>query len=182
MRCFTSWWHRFNKVPEPFQRFWSISLSAAHPWYQAPIPLRPKCAILDWDLWRLFEYIVMSKKHIWNYLSFATFFCWKQPSVDWYADRRRSATTLFKQCLLCTEGPKVWQENIPQIIVRQAAWTVDTQQGGLAGFKLYVPNSDPTIPMLQQKSRLIRPGSVFPIVSKYCAHDPMWNVASVSCH
>lgn len=52
------------------QRFWSISLSAAHPWCQAPIPLRPKCAVLDWDLWRLFEYIVMSKKHIWNYLNF----------------------------------------------------------------------------------------------------------------
>ncbi len=51
--CFNSSWHRFNKVVNIPQRFWSIltryhtvaaDLSAAHP---SPVPPHPKGALMD---------------------------------------------------------------------------------------------------------------------------------------
>ena len=47
----------------------------------------------------------------------------------------------------------MWQKNIPPL---PPAWTVDK-------FMLLLQNSDPTICMLQQKSRFIKAGYVFPV-------------------
>ncbi len=55
--CLNSSCHRFNEVLETFLRDFgpylhdSIGyLSAAHPWYESPVPPHPKDALLDLDL------------------------------------------------------------------------------------------------------------------------------------
>ncbi|AWO96124.1 Kinesin-like protein, partial [Scophthalmus maximus] len=67
--------------------------------------------------------------------------------------RHDSITQLLQICRL-----HIYDANLPFHHIPKAGW--------IHAFMLLTPNSDPAIPMLQLKSRLVRPGNVFPIL--YC--------------
>ncbi len=69
-------------------------------------------------------------------------------------------------------------QNIPHNITPPPpAWTVDTWIHVL----LFMPNSNSTIQMLQQKSRLIRSGDLFFYLLLFNFGEPVWIVALVLC-
>ncbi len=115
----------------------------------------------------------MFKKPVWDDLSFVTWciILLEVASEDVYTvvikGWPQSATMLryavaFKRRSIGTKNPKVCQENIPP-----HHYTTTTSLNHwdktewIHAFMLFTPNSDPTIWMSQQKSRLIRQATFF---------------------
>ncbi len=84
----------------------------------------------------------------------------------------------FKRCSIGTKCAK----KIPPTPLHHHHQPEPLRQGRMIhAFMFFTPNSDPTIWMSQQKSRLIRPGNVFSNLILSNSVDPVWIVSSVSC-
>lgn len=101
----------------------------------APIPPRPKDALLDWDLLRTFECIV--GRNMWSQFVVCLeaankgwVHCGAQ-GLDWAAVLLGKAV-MFRWCLVATTGPKVCRENLLHTPVRLNSWWAI----------LFIPNFD----------------------------------------
>ncbi len=150
----------------------TADLSAAHPWCKSPVPPHPKGALLDWDL--------VTVEAIWVKWTHCHV---QETSLRWFelcdmvhypagSSHQKMVHCSHKRMDMVSNNTQLWCFNnakLVQSVPRKYPphhYNTNTslnhwdKAGWIHVFMFFTPNSDPTIWMSQQKSRLIRPANV----------------------
>ncbi len=167
-----SLWQRFSKLLETIFRDFSpkhhtvaADWLAAHLRGESRVSQHPKSTLLDWDL------VTCSRNQfemIWA-LCHGALSCWKPHCCHKAMDMVNNNTQVgcgVKTVLNWYWGAQNVPRKYPSHHYTSRSLILLYKTGWIHAFMLFTPNSDPTIWILQWKSRLIRPGNHFPIF--YC--------------